>query len=457
LFRLLGLHPTTRFSTQAATAIAGLSPEVTHQALDALIGAHLIQQERAERYYLHDVLHAYAADLSRADERTRTVRRMVDWYLRSLSNARELMTPDKHPVPALVSEENIKPLVFKTGQEAVQWCTTERHTLLSVTRLAWSLGLNGHVWRFAAGLGELLDRYGDLHEKVTVQSLGWEAAVQAGDRRAEAGCLNNLGRAFIRLHNYDRAEKCFEVALSLFHEAGDRYGAAVSLHNQATVRLERGDARQAINIFEQGLVYFAEAGPEWSEAHVHHRLGDCYRSLDDYDQADRCYQLALALRARIGDLRGQGTTLTSLGQLHLEQGKVEAAITYCEASIDIHRQTLDQGNMAEALCVLASAVMGRSAKQAIEYAQNATALYQALGAPQEQAHALTILATAFETAGELDSAHATWTDICRTFAILGDPRAAEAERRVHDLRGAVSAIPDPRLDQAEIGSMKEKT
>lgn len=455
LFRSLGSHPTPRFSSHAAETVSGLSRQATLHALDTLIGAHLVQQEHTDEYSMHDIAHTFAAE---AADDPAAVHRLASWYLLTLGNARELLIPDDHPVAMLPPEDGVQPLTFETTEQALQWCMTERSTLIAMIRALANSGLpkaDQYVWRFAGCLGELLDRYGDIHEQIEVHTLGYQAADRVGDRTALAGCLNNLGKAFILLHHYEPAQRIFELARPIFEEIGDRFGAAVCTHNLGTIYLERGKAREAIRIYEQALGEIVRYGTEWAEAHTLHRLGECHRRLDNVREADKCYQLALALRTKIGDVRQRGVTLAALGQLHLEQGNRSAAIDFCQASVDIHIQTADRGSMAATLCTLATALIPGSPRQAINHASRAVATYKPLGDPHGEAQALAILATAYERTGELENARDTWAQAHTLLDTLEDPRASDVERRVRDLRRATSGIPDPRPDQTRPPTTQE--
>ncbi|CAM4168507.1 tetratricopeptide repeat protein [Kibdelosporangium persicum] len=457
LFQCLGLHPTPRFSAQAAAAVSGLGHEHVHRALDDLIGAHLIQQSAADRYFLHDMIHAYAADLAASDpESPAALRRLVDWYLRTATNARKHLIPDDHPVPLLQSDVDLRPRTFGTGAQALRWCLDERSTLVAVTRLAARHGLHNHTWRLAAAMEGLADRFIDLDQQVDVFELGHESATRVGNMKAAAGNLNNLGKALISLRRLDEAQQCFEWALPIFHEEADRYGAAIARHNLGTIRLLRGDPRRAITVYEEVLTEFVEMEKEWSQGHVHQKLGDCRRALDQLDEAARCYHLALALRTKINDVRGQGITLAALAQLNVAQGNVGAAIDYCEASLRVHRQTADQANTAQTLCTLATALTDREPSQAAAHAQAAVDIYRDLN-PHEHAKALTVLAAIHEKTGDLANARDTWALVHRTLVALGDPDAAEAERQLRAIERAMSGIPDPRPDSTKIVDSKDNS
>ncbi|MFE9955178.1 BTAD domain-containing putative transcriptional regulator [Micromonospora sp. NPDC005299] len=62
LFRLLPLHPAPALSTEAAAALAGLSLH-SARGLLAELAAHLLVQPGDDRWRMHDLLRAYAAEL----------------------------------------------------------------------------------------------------------------------------------------------------------------------------------------------------------------------------------------------------------------------------------------------------------------------------------------------------------------------------------------------------------
>lgn len=84
-FRLLGLHPGPQISVGCAAALLGEDTQRTVGLLDVLAGAHLIEQSGPQRYQVHDLLRAYAADQAReiddAQHRRAALIRMVHWYL----------------------------------------------------------------------------------------------------------------------------------------------------------------------------------------------------------------------------------------------------------------------------------------------------------------------------------------------------------------------------------------
>src|SRR5580693_8151217 len=85
LFRLLGLHPGPDISAAAAASVAGLPLDEGRRALVELTRAHLLAEHVPGRFSCHDLLRAYAAELTQSSdteaERRAATGRMFDHYL----------------------------------------------------------------------------------------------------------------------------------------------------------------------------------------------------------------------------------------------------------------------------------------------------------------------------------------------------------------------------------------
>jgi DNA-binding SARP family transcriptional activator len=97
MFRSLGLHPAADIALEAAAALAGMPVRRAKRSLDHLVAAHLVEQRRAHRYELHNLIRWYAAARATqhgtANGRTATVGRLPDRYPHGAVNA------DVRPLP----------------------------------------------------------------------------------------------------------------------------------------------------------------------------------------------------------------------------------------------------------------------------------------------------------------------------------------------------------------------
>ena len=120
-------------------------------ALEVLVDAHLLESPAPDRYRLHDLLRAYAADRARADEPPQAVeeavRRVLDWYLRTADAAAGVVAPYRDRVPLDPVEPGGEPLAFATAEQALAWCEQERTNLVAATRQAAAQGLHDIAWK----------------------------------------------------------------------------------------------------------------------------------------------------------------------------------------------------------------------------------------------------------------------------------------------------------------------
>lgn len=446
LFRLLALHPSTRFATPVASALTGFDQAATDRALDALLGAHLVEQERADRYHAHDLIHVYAVDSTQYDEpvesRERAMRRLFDWYLQSALRARPLVEPDPHEVDALPPHDPVDPMVFTSADDARRWMIAERANLVAIVRRAAELGFHGHVWRLAACLTPL-SRYEDPRELLGVFELGHTSARLTGHAAAEAGCLNNMGRIYGQLEDGMRAGHYFEMAYQAFQQAGDTYGEAVSLHNIGALRLTLGEPTVAIEWLNRALVMFTRFNDEQAAAKVRRWLGDAQAALDKNDDANSNYLRSWYTCQKLGDQRGQGESLSRLARLSLDLDQLDAAVDYGRQALEIHDRTLDRKTAAETLTTLARTMSRLGAHaDAIGYAQESVRAYRSTGNPGGELGARILLGRAQAASGEPAVAAETWAGAELLLSTPDDPRAAELRELLEDSR--TQPLPQPR-------------
>lgn len=95
LFRLLSLHPDPDISTSAAVRLAGQPRSVVRRLLTDLTRANLLTEHAYGRYGFHDLLRAYATDLSRVHDLDRRAAktRLLDHYASPPTLGDEMLYP----------------------------------------------------------------------------------------------------------------------------------------------------------------------------------------------------------------------------------------------------------------------------------------------------------------------------------------------------------------------------
>jgi hypothetical protein len=166
---------------------------------------------------MHDLLRAYAAELSDADteeDRAAAVRRLLDYCLHATATAMDTLYPherDSRPRPA-VGPSPAPPL--GRPEQAREWLDRQRADLVAASRHATGCG---RPW-YAVQLSQVLYRYLDGHahydEALAIHRNAVHAA--SGDQRATASVLTNLGIACWRLGHAAEAQDHLRRALASY-------------------------------------------------------------------------------------------------------------------------------------------------------------------------------------------------------------------------------------------------
>jgi tetratricopeptide (TPR) repeat protein len=449
LFSLLGLHPSTQVSTQAAAALAGWPFDRTERAFDRLVDAHLSQQHRVDTYRTHDLLHDYAGDRAESrftqDDRRAAVHRQVDWYLATSDAAVAKVNPQRRPVPRLEPTTTIQPQSFADDQEALHWCVRERRQVVAVTWAAIDYQFHDHAWRLIATFDDILNRFGDPGEVMDVHRAALDSARIAGSRHGESCLLNNIGAIVFLLGHYENAARSYAQALAIARETDDETGESQCLFNIGTTLLRRGIYQPAISYFGQSLAIAERLDDKTVQARVYQRLGELYQLREQSAEAERFFERSLAIQVQTNDLRNQAATLATLGELRIEGGDPRRAIEYCERSLHIGRDSYDDRKTAEALAVRGAAQYQLGAHgESLTSAQEAAELCHAMNDARGEARALAIMAQAQQAIGDAPAADDSRTRALALIESSDDPMAARIRAAVGPTRSSAHTVPGQR-------------
>ena len=249
LFRLLGLHAGPDVSAAAAASMAGLPLDEARRRLGELTRAHLLTEHAPGRFSSHDLLRAYAAELTQsADseaERRAATGRMLDHYLHTANSAGLQLHPTRRPVTLAPPRPGAEPEHIGDVGRALAWFEAERRVLVAAAERAAETGFDTPAWQIPWALSRFLDTRGRWHEWALTEQIALAAAERLGDRAAQAWAHQRYGYASARLGSYEDAYAHLGLALGIHAERGDQAGEAyvhnalaITLHYQG--RYERG-------------------------------------------------------------------------------------------------------------------------------------------------------------------------------------------------------------------------
>jgi tetratricopeptide (TPR) repeat protein len=417
LFRALGWHPGPDLDVHAAAALADLDVDEAGWLLDRLVRAHLVVLDVHGRYGMHDLLRAYAIELSAeldSDvDRLSGLTRLLDHYLAATVTAMDSLYPTENP--GIVGGPRYAGFRGAGGRpgsfapaDPRSWLDAERRNLVAACAQAAERGLSTHAVQLANALYRYLEG-GHHADALAVHANGLRAARESGDRSGEAYALTNLGAVHRLLGQYDVAIDHLSQALELHESSGDRQGAARTLSNLGIVEDRLGQHERAAEHLGAALVRFRETGHRHGIAAVLTNLGGQSLRPGYYERAGVYLEEAAKLFRELGDRAGEASALTNLGDADTHLGRYERASVHLTQALTLFRELKHRYGQAIALSNLGT-VQTRLGQhdQAVAQLAEALALFRETGHRYGEASVLNGLGEALHAAGRPDAlAHHT--------------------------------------------------
>ncbi|MCW6005691.1 tetratricopeptide repeat protein [Micromonospora sp. CPCC 205371] len=359
LFRLFGLHPGPHLRPNAAASLAGTSAARIRPLLAELTTANLVARHSHDRHVLHDLLRAYATELTHRkesdEERRLALRRLLDHYLHTSRAAALLLNPIRDQIPLDEPEPHTALDDLADDEEALAWLTTERPALIAMIRLAAQTGFHTHAWQLAWTLDDFFDRRGHWADQAASQETALAAARRLAERSAQAQAHSSLGRVYNRLARYDEAEAHLRQALRVFGELGDDVGRARSYHNLSEVAERRGRYDEALISTKAALNLCRANGHRLGQANTLTTIGWYHMLLGRHRYGLAYCRKALPLHQELGDRHGEAACWDSLGYAHHHLGQHEEALACYRRALKMCREFGDRYNEAGVLANLGDA------------------------------------------------------------------------------------------------------
>jgi tetratricopeptide (TPR) repeat protein len=355
LFRLLGLHPGPDISAAAAASLTAAAPVDARQLLVELTRAGLLAEHAPGRYGFHDLLRAYATDLTQTvdpdEERQAATIRLMDHYTHSGHTAARLLYPTLDPIqlplaPPATGASLEQPVDHRA---ALAWLTAEHPILLAAQRLAAARGLDTHTWQLAWALDTFLSRQGHWRDLAGAWQTALAAADRLGNLTAAALAHRRIALAGGLRGGYDEAHIHLRRALDMHIETGDQVGQAHIHHTLAILwgRQDRPD--RSLTHAQQALTLYRAADHRSGQAGALNAVGWYTALLGDHTHALTCCQRALTLHQQSGDRAGEATTWDSLGYAHHHLGHHNHAVDCYQHALTIYRDLGDRHQEADTL------------------------------------------------------------------------------------------------------------
>jgi tetratricopeptide (TPR) repeat protein/transcriptional regulator with XRE-family HTH domain len=354
LFRLTGLHPGPDLTAPAAASLTALPLEEARPLLAELNRANLIVEHAPGRYGLHDLLHAYAADLAYTtdpdSQRHAATHRVLDHYLHSADIADRLLYPVRDRFTLTPVQPGVTPERLSDRQQALDWFTAEHPVLLAVVDHAAATSFDTHAWQLGWTVAVFLDWQGLWHDEAATCQVALAAAQRLADPAAEARAHRTLAHADTELGRFNDADTHLSRALDLYRRIGDQTEQAHTHFRLSALRERQENLPQALDHLLQALDLYRAVGHHVGQAVALSDIGWTYALLGDHQQALTSCQRALPLHREVGNQDGEAGTWSSLGYAHHHLGHYTEAEVCHKRALDLYR---DLGNRRMEATVLA--------------------------------------------------------------------------------------------------------
>jgi len=400
MYRTMGLYPGTHFDSNVAAAAAYVPRSEARRLLGLLTDANLLDDAEGGQYRFHDLTRLHAREMAERresdTERGIVIRRMLDWFLATVTSAGQTVTPYRHDQPRDVRYPPGEPARFVDANSALEWLDRELPNVLAAARFAVSQDLLAIAWQLADAMWPLFLYRGRYAERLEFDQLGLDAARHGGYALGEAKMLNRIGLAVMNLGRFGEAEEYFRQAMSIWERIGDTYRVAGSLRRLGFVAAAQDRPGEAIDWITRALAVYRELRSARKIALTLSDLGDILISVDRPAEAVTALAEAHSLLAEISDPYNQARVLTRLGRAQDQAGERAAAAD----------------NLQQALRSM-----------------------QDIGSPQGEADALAALGGLAERAGRPDEARRQYAEAEKILIRLGSAQAAQMRERVARIVG----------------------
>ncbi|MBP2337130.1 tetratricopeptide (TPR) repeat protein [Saccharothrix coeruleofusca] len=357
LFRRLGLHPGPEFGSHVAAAVADRDLAETRRLLDALADGNLVEPVAADRYRLHDLLRAYAADRAERDE-TRADRdhariAALGWYAHHARTAYRAVAPELaewHAAAGLNTSAHPE-IAFPDPVRAWDWADREHVNAVAAARDCARHDLHRFVVLLANAAVVPLGQRGLKDDALEVCRLGLAAARRMGNRLAEHHMLLCLGHGYRLARRLPEAIGVLRTALALTEDRRMRSGVLADL---GWMCVDAGWHAQAREHLASALPLSREL-PDGGhlESFVEYNLGGAHLGLGEAARARGHLERCLALLRAAGRHDREAYALHRLAQVHQALGEHGEAIALCERALACEHPRFDPREHAVTLDTLA--------------------------------------------------------------------------------------------------------
>ena len=192
-----------------------------------------------------------------------------------------------------------------------------------------------------AYIGIILQDQGAYKDAITFheKDLELQTTIHGRVHQFVANALDNLGRAWQQVGDYNKANHFFSESLSIFEELNDYEHIAILKNNLAILSRLKGNYEKAIDLLRQAIdINISIFGERYREIGIcYNNLGVVYNVLGDYNRSIECHKQALEVaRSQYGEIHSDtALAFNNLACSYHESGYLRKALECHKAALGI--------------------------------------------------------------------------------------------------------------------------
>ncbi|WP_433132456.1 AfsR/SARP family transcriptional regulator [Micromonospora sp. CA-240977] len=340
MLRLLPLHPGADITAEVAASLAGIPRAEARSHLGALVRTRLLNRYRPNRYRLHDLVRAFAAELGDTHltpgEQDEARLRIEDHYLHTTYAAVRRFRPGFAEVEVGPPHAGVTPEELTDRFDASAWFADEHVTIREIIAYAGQRADVRTCWKLALLAKDVYQQSGLWRDWSITAGMAVEAATRASDitglaqsHRSLAGARHFLGDDEGRSHH-------LEIAADLFQQSDDAIGRAEVLMNLGWVAQTQGDHNTAIALLHEALDVFVDKGMLEHETNVLTMIAEHHLITGDLERSWATAMVAARKGRERGDVRHEDRAMTTISRILSQRGHFAAAVSLGMYYVEAH-------------------------------------------------------------------------------------------------------------------------
>jgi DNA-binding SARP family transcriptional activator/tetratricopeptide (TPR) repeat protein len=329
MLRLLSLHPGPEVTVEVAASLAGVAPEHARSQMTELVRTRLLNRQQSNRYRLHDLVRAYAAELRAGEEslsaQDEARRRLISHFLCSTYATSQAIRPEYTPIGQPEQLADVMPERFDNRAAASAWFMAERSNIRAVVE-ATSDDDSDACWHLSLFAKEMYTFHLLLREWEATARTALNAAQRSNNMKGMAYSHHSIAGAYHFMGDPTASSYHLGEAAELFQENGDSLGQAQILVNLGYIAQTQRKYQESIQHLRPALEVFQDAGRRDLQLNALTIIADDYRAVGDLQSSQDAALAAAQLARELKDLRQEDRMMTTLASIYSDQGRHAAAL-----------------------------------------------------------------------------------------------------------------------------------